>query len=164
MVRDILIHDQPDVVVLIVNAAALERNLYLLAELLGLPVEGRDRVEHGGRGRPAGDHDRAACTGGRPGVAGDTDGAPVNPGRAGTARAAVCVGRAIRRSYTPNRPEIRADHEAVLVEIDSLIAGMSPQPYPEDWVALKLLEGDAEIAQMMKAALGDAVASPCMPF
>ena len=39
LVRDFLIHQQPDVVALIVNATALERNLYLLAELLALPLK-----------------------------------------------------------------------------------------------------------------------------
>jgi ferrous iron transport protein B len=37
--RDFILHDWPDVVVALVNAAALERNLYLVAELLTLPVQ-----------------------------------------------------------------------------------------------------------------------------
>ncbi|MBC7294530.1 MAG: 50S ribosome-binding GTPase, partial [Thermoleophilia bacterium] len=36
--RDYLIKERPDVVIAIVNAASLERNLYLVAELLMLPV------------------------------------------------------------------------------------------------------------------------------
>ncbi|NWG73301.1 MAG: 50S ribosome-binding GTPase [Rubrivivax sp.] len=36
--RDFILHERPDVVVMVANAAALERNLYLLAELLVLPV------------------------------------------------------------------------------------------------------------------------------
>src|SRR3972149_10892154 len=36
--RDFIIRERPDVVVVIANAAALERNLYLVAELLALPV------------------------------------------------------------------------------------------------------------------------------
>ena len=38
--REFIIHEAPDVIVLLVNAAALERSLYLLAELLllGSPV------------------------------------------------------------------------------------------------------------------------------
>jgi len=36
--RDYILTEQPDVVVDIVDAAALERNLYLLCELLALPV------------------------------------------------------------------------------------------------------------------------------
>ena len=36
--RDFILREQPDVVIVIVNAATLERNLYLVAELLALPV------------------------------------------------------------------------------------------------------------------------------
>jgi len=36
--RDYIIREKPDVVVAIVNAASLERNLYLVAELLPLPA------------------------------------------------------------------------------------------------------------------------------
>jgi len=36
--RDFILHERPDVVVIIANASALERNLYLLAELLALPI------------------------------------------------------------------------------------------------------------------------------
>ena len=36
--RDYLLGEQPDVVVVVVNAASLERNLYLVAELLALPL------------------------------------------------------------------------------------------------------------------------------
>ena len=35
--RDYLIRERPDAVVAVVNAAQLERNLYLVAELLALP-------------------------------------------------------------------------------------------------------------------------------
>ncbi|MBE0550483.1 MAG: 50S ribosome-binding GTPase, partial [Rubrivivax sp.] len=36
--RDFILKDRPDVVVMVANAASLERNLYLLGELLLLPV------------------------------------------------------------------------------------------------------------------------------
>jgi ferrous iron transport protein B len=36
--RDFILQERPDVVVIIADASALERNLYLLAELLWLPV------------------------------------------------------------------------------------------------------------------------------
>ena len=41
----------------------------------------------------------------------------------------------------------------MLREVRGLIADHTPAPYPEDWVALKLLEGDAEITALMRAAL-----------
>lgn len=36
--RDFIVQEQPDVVIIVANAASLERNLYLLAELLALPA------------------------------------------------------------------------------------------------------------------------------
>jgi len=36
--RDFIIHEQPDMVVVIVNASSLERNLYLVTEVLALDV------------------------------------------------------------------------------------------------------------------------------
>jgi ferrous iron transport protein B len=56
-------------------------------------------------------------------------------------------------TYAPHRPEIRDDHRAVLAAIQGLIADQVPEPYPDDWVALKLLEGDDEITQMMRERL-----------
>jgi ferrous iron transport protein B len=55
----------------------------------------------------------------------------------------------------PNRPAIRPEHEPVLAEVRALIAGCVPQPYPEDWAALKLLEGDKEITALVMPALPD---------
>jgi ferrous iron transport protein B len=55
--------------------------------------------------------------------------------------------------YAPRRPEIRADHRQVLEAIERLIAEDVPEPYPQDWVALKLLEGDSEIATLMREQL-----------
>jgi ferrous iron transport protein B len=36
--RDYIVKNRPDVVILVANAAALDRNLYLLAEILALPL------------------------------------------------------------------------------------------------------------------------------
>ena len=59
-------------------------------------------------------------------------------------------------AYAPRRPEIRQDHKAVLAQLQQIIADHTPSPYPPDWVALKLLEGDGEITQMMQERLGEA--------
>jgi ferrous iron transport protein B len=58
-----------------------------------------------------------------------------------------------KRTAWARVPEIRADHRTALAEIRECIAGHVPQPYPEDWVALKLLEGDAEITRRISEAL-----------
>ena len=53
----------------------------------------------------------------------------------------------------PHIPEIRRDHREVLDQLSSEIKGFVPDPYPPAWVALKLLEGDAEVARMMQRGL-----------
>jgi len=50
----------------------------------------------------------------------------------------------------PKRPEIRPDHYAALEEIVWLLDGYAPEPYPADWIALKLLEGDSEIIRNLQ--------------
>ena len=48
---------------------------------------------------------------------------------------------------------MRADHQQVLQQIESLAAPFIPEPYPCSWIALKLLEGDAQVTEMMQAAM-----------
>jgi ferrous iron transport protein B len=150
--RDFIIKEHPDVVVAIVDAAALERNLYLLAELLSLPapvVLGLNMMDVA---EQQGMHIE-------PHVLEAALGLPVVPMVAtknqGVRELVEAVDRVAREAadYAPNRPEIRENHRAVLAEIQHLIAGQVPEPYPEDWVALKLLEGDDEITQMMRERL-----------
>ena len=150
--RDYIIRERPDVVVAIADAAALERNLYLLAELLSLPapvvlaLNMIDVAEQQGiRIEP---HVLKAALG-----------LPVVPMVAtknqGVRELVEAVDRVSRHEaiYAPSRPEIREDHQVVLAELQRLISGAVPEPYPEDWVALKLLEGDEEITQMMRQRL-----------
>lgn len=150
--RDYIIRERPDVVVAIADAAVLERNLYLLAELLALPspvilvLNMMDVAKRQGlRLEP---HVLEAALG-----------LPVIPMVAtrgqGLAELMEAVARAARGegTYAPSRPQIREDHEAVLAKIEQLIAGLVPQPYPEGWVALKLLEGDEELTQLVRERL-----------
>jgi ferrous iron transport protein B len=57
--------------------------------------------------------------------------------------------------FAPNRPEISVEHRPVLEEICNLIGGKFPL-YPEDWIAIKLLEGDAEITEMVRQSSPEA--------
>ncbi len=150
--RDFIIKEQPDVVVVIVNAAALERNLYLVAELLCLPaplVVGLNMMDMAEQqGIYIEPHVLAAALG-----------LPVVPLVAtrnqGLRDLMGAVEGLVRQLalYAPARPTIRQDHRVVLDEIHKIIAGQVPEPYPENWVALKLLEGDEEITRMMQAHL-----------
>jgi len=150
--RDFIIKEKPDVVIAIVDTATLERSLYLLAELLRLPapiVLGLNMVDVAEReGILVEPHILEAALG-----------LPVVPMVAtrnqGIRELIGAVDRLMQdpTCYTPNRPEIREDHQTVLDEIETLFAGCVPSPYPGEWVALKLLEGDTEITHMMKTCL-----------
>jgi len=152
--RDYLIRERPDVVIAIVNAAALERSLYLVAELLALPLpmviglNMSDVAEqHGIRIEP---HVLAAALNMTvvPLVASK------NQGVKELMDAAIKLA-ADPTSWAPSRPTIRPEHAPVLATVQELIGDYTPDPYPAAWVALKLLEGDAEITALMQKALPD---------
>ncbi len=150
--RDYIIKEKPDVVVAIVNAAALERSLYLVAELLELSVP----VVLGLNMTDVAEQQRMHI---EPRVLEAALRLPVVPMVAsknqGTRELVEAVDHLARNpdSYDPCRPGIREDHQAVLAQLQQIIAGQVPEPYPEDWTALKLLEGDREITRMMQERL-----------
>ena len=147
--RDYIIKERPDVVVAVVNAASLERNLYLVSELLPLHsrvVVGLNMVDvAAGEGMAI-----------EPQVLEAALGVPVVSMIAaknqGIRELMDTVDRLTRGEipYEPNVPEIRADHRDVLAEICELVTDWVPAPYPGDWMALKLLEGDSEVTAMMR--------------
>lgn len=154
LARDFLLKEKPDVILALVDAAALERSLYLVAELISLPIPlviGLNRMDVAeGQGLQIEAHVLEAALG-----------IPVVPMIAshgqGIQEVIVSAEQLSENppANSPNRPAIRDDHRAVLQEIENQIAGHVPQPYPPAWVALKLLEGDAEITHMMQAKLGE---------
>jgi ferrous iron transport protein B len=154
--RDYIIRQRPDVVVALVDAAILERSLYLVAELLPLPapiivgLNMMDVAEREGR------HVESEVLQAALGV-------PVVPMVAtkaqGVRELAETIERLVRGDipYEPRCPKIRHDHQVVLDEILALVEPHVPDPYPVDWVALKLLEGDEEITAMIRGVLSDAI-------
>jgi len=118
--RDYIIRERPDVVIAILNAASLERNLYLVAELLALPVPiviGLNMMD----------------------VA-QQEGFEIEP-----AVLAAAIG-------VPVVPMVASRNEGVHELIDAAL-DVVPSPYPPDWVALKMLEGDQEITALMREVL-----------
>ncbi len=150
--REFIIRQRPNVVVAVVNAAILERSLYLVAELMALDVPlvvGLNMMdvaeEHGMHIEP---HILQAALG-----------VPVVPMVAAKnqgvrelvdAIEGIASGRLV---WTPKRPEIRPDHRAVLDDVQRLIASAVPEPYPPSWMALKLLEGDPAVTEVLQARL-----------
>jgi len=154
--RNYIIRDRPDVVVAVVNASSMERNLYLVAELLPLPspvivaVNMMDVAhQHGVNVEPE--------------VLEAALGVPVVPMVAtknqGIRELVQAIDDLVQDGalYQPKRPEIRDDHREVLREIRDLVSPYVPEPYPEDWISLKLLEGDDEILDMMEGRVPEDV-------
>lgn len=150
--REFIIRERPDVVVALVDAAILERSLYLVAELVSLPapvIVGLNMI------------DVAEQEGVKiePEVLQAALGIPVVPMIAtknvGVRELVETVDQVARREipYDPKPPQVRADHMEVMKEIEQLIEGYIPAPYPQEWVALKLLEGDQEVTRMMQEHL-----------
>jgi len=150
--RDYLLTERPDVVVAVVNAASLERNLYLVAELLPLVtrlVVALNMVDVAA--------DEGVVV--EPEVLAAALGVPVVPMAAARNQGIrELIETAIRLAqgelpYHPSLPKIREDHRQVLAQIRTLTAGCLPEHYPGDWAALKLLEGDAEITARIREHL-----------
>ena len=147
--RDYILRERPDVVVAIVNAAALERNLYLVAELLALPspvVIGLNMMDvaasHGVRVEPE-VLEAALKLPVVPLVAAR------NQGIGELIDAALRVA-ADPSAFAPTRPEMRPAHRPILAAIAALLPAALVPPYPASWAALKLLEGDTEIAALVR--------------
>jgi len=150
--RDFILTEKPDLVVALVNAANLERSLYLVAELVTLPaplivvLNMMDVAGQQGLNIEANVLEAAL-------------GVPVIPLTATQAASTAVLLETVKKmvttdiSQTPRLPEIRADHQAILDKMLHLIEGYVPEKYPATWVALKLLEGDKEITQQMQVGL-----------
>ncbi len=150
--REYILREQPDVVVAVVSAANLERSLYLVAELICLPaplVVGLNMMD-------VAEQEGIVV---RPEALQAALGVPVIPMTATRAAGVSDLLRTIedvlegRWVSSPHRPAVRPDHQQILAAVEEALAGFVPPPYPPDWVALKLLEGDAEILQRMQADL-----------
>jgi ferrous iron transport protein B len=150
--RDFILQERPDVVVVISDAAALERSLYLVAELMALPrplviaLNMMDVAEQAGMRI-------------EPQVLEAALGVPVVPLVAsrnqGLRELIRAVDQVVRHpeGYRPRVPTIREGHQAVMAAVRQLIAGQVPSAYPEEWVAMKLLEGDGDLLATMRERL-----------
>ncbi len=150
--REFILTESPDLVVALVNAANLERSLYLVAELVSLPAPLLVVLNMMDVARQEGYHIE-------PEVLEAALGVPVIAFTATHMESVQPLIQAIQdvlestvRSQ-PKTPAIRADHQVVLDRVIDLLCPYPFPPYPREWLALKLLEGDAEITRKVKAAL-----------
>ena len=152
--RDFILREHPSVVIMIADASAIERNLYLLAELLLLPapvVLGLNMMDVAKtEGIEIEPHVLAAALGISvlPLVASRAEGVPELMAEA--MRLAREPGK-----FKPVQPEVGAEHREVLAAVRTLLGESVPPPYLAEWVAMKLLEGDSEITELARGWIAD---------
>lgn len=144
--RDFILKEKPDVIALIVNAQALERSLYLLAELLllgppvVLAVNMMDVAEEQGINIDI-DALRKSL------------GIPVVPMIATKNKGIRELIKEIedlyekRTKYEPRLPQVASNHREMFFELLRLLDGYVSDLYPPEWCAFKLMEGDREVIE-----------------
>jgi ferrous iron transport protein B len=162
--RNFIIDKRPDVVINVVDASNLERNLYLVIQLreLGVPMvlclNMIDVAE--GRGMKI-DHEKL----------GEVLGVPVVPtiarqgkGVKALIRAAVEVAR-VNAPWKPLELSYGSDVNEAVTELKALLdeSGYESAPATNAWTALKCLEGDTEVSDKFdpSTALGASVKEVC---
>lgn len=147
--RDYIINAKPDLTVLVLNAAALERSLYLLAEVLLLTrqvivaINMLDVAEAQGT-----QIDAKALQ--------DSLGLPVIPMVAKRNNGVKELVEQIKelascdRQFQPQLPEVSADHEDIYQKILQIIQPYIHEPYTPQWASVKLMEGDPEVSAMVE--------------
>jgi ferrous iron transport protein B len=146
--RDFVLQEHPDAIILLMNAAAMERSLYLLSELLllGPPIIAAVNMV-----------DVAE----KQGIQIDIEalekelGIPVVPMIATKNRG---IDKLFTRAldlvkgkvpYQPSLPAVSDDHRDVFLKLSDLVAPHVPLRYPTSWIVTKIMEGDPEILEMM---------------
>ncbi|HOE18365.1 MAG TPA: ferrous iron transport protein B [Syntrophorhabdaceae bacterium] len=150
--RDFIIHEKPDVVVLVVNASALERSLYLLTEILLLKtpvivaVNMVDMAEGQGVYIDINAIQKSMRIPVVPMVA------IKNQGIRELVDKIIQLAEGELR-YTPRMPEVSPDHEEIFLKLLVMIKDYLPIPYNDTWVATKLMEGDPEVSEAVKGII-----------
>lgn len=150
--REFIINEHPDVVVLLVNAAALERSLYLLSELLLLDPPVIVAVNM---------LDVAQNQGVHINIEGlqESLGIPVIPIVATKNKGirelvsmifSVAEGKV---DLTPLLPRVSPNHQTIFFQVLELVRNHVPPLDTERWVAVKLMEGDPEVTAQMQARM-----------
>ncbi len=144
--RDFVVKEKPNVVVAIVDASNLERNLYLVTQLLELEVNlviclnMMDMAQRGGW-----EIDIRTLS--------DVMNSPVVPTVANKGEGIEELKKAIlsAAASTDNKFRINygKDAEAMIEEVEEKLRSLGEIPYPDRWSAIKFLEGDPEVTKTL---------------
>ncbi|MFZ5905804.1 MAG: ferrous iron transport protein B [Nitrospirota bacterium] len=150
--RDFIIHEHPDAIVLMANASALERSLYLLSEVLLLQVPVIVALN-------------MIDVAEQQGIRIDTNalehylGVPVVPMVASKNQGITLLVSTIlslsrgNRQYKPSLASISEDHKEIFEELTSLIGHYITPPDLMRWTITKIMEGDPDITVKMSTTV-----------
>jgi len=147
--RDFIIKERPDIIVVLVNVASLERNLYLVSELLllGTPlVIAANMIDVA---EAQGIHLDINALQKSLGIPVVSMVASKNIGIRQLITKVIEVAEG-EIPYKPMMPEVSADHRAEYETLLSLLQDHVPAPYTPRWAVIKLMEGDPEVTKMLE--------------
>ena len=146
--RNFIINERPDAIVLIANASAVDRSLYLLAELLLLKapiivaLNMMDVAEQQGIRIDIGLLEKYL-------------GIPVIPMVASKNQGIKALVSAIlslsegKREYMPSIADISEDHRDIFMGLADILERYISPPYLAKWTITKIMEGDPDITEKM---------------
>lgn len=154
--REFIIKEKPDLVVLVLNAAVLERSLYLLSEvlLLNRPVIIALNMLDVASDQGIQINTKALQT---------TLGIPVIPMMAkrniGIKELVAEINKfsAGNIKFNPRLPKVSPDHIPVYREILEMVRPYCSEPYTPEWVTVKLMEGDPDVAKQIESQLPEEI-------
>ena len=139
--REFIIHEHPDVIVLVANASALERSLYLLTEVLLLDVPIVVAVNMTDVAENQGIHVDVEALQRSLGLPVVSIIATKNKGI--KELVPLIIDASLHEvDFNPRLPDVSFDHRAIYMRLLELLKGHVPPPYADRWVATKLMEGD----------------------
>ena len=157
--RDYLVKENPDVVVAILNAASLERHLYLVAELIELSPRLVIALNMIDVARQEGKKVDAKA------LAKELN-LPVIPIAASKNQGIDELLAAIEQEYHQPVGSHKVKHIEygseilkVIDHVEQLLDDAITAPYPKHWTAMKLLEGDTQINKLVKGRVADSQSS-----
>ena len=147
--RDFLIKENPDVVVAVLNAASLERNLYLVAELIELSPRLVIALNMMDVAQQQGMKINAKALAEELNI-------PAIPIAASKNQGLDELLTTIEREFSqpPGSRELKhieygSEIKKTIDHVEQLMDDSISAPYPKHWTAMKLLEGDAQINKMI---------------
>jgi ferrous iron transport protein B len=146
--RDFILKESPDVVVVVVDAAQLERSLYMVAETISLQVPviiALNKMDVAGQRGLSINPDMLKKTTGLKTIA------ITASKREGMDELLEAITE-VRHKKNPltNRPKLKKAFGPLFGQLFTETKQYCPPEYPPEWVNIKLLEGDGEIRELMQ--------------